>query len=70
MNEDKWIKSPNWTWKTDVKYYLYYLPKEILCAVIGIAQKDHILNEMDWREYLDLACGIADMKAGRLYRYE
>ena len=69
MTDDKWRKNPKWTWKTDVKYHLYYLPKEILSALIGIARKDHILNDMDWREYLDLAHGIADMKAGRWYRY-
>lgn len=62
-----WIRSPKWTWRTDILYWLYYYPIEFLRALYGIAIKDHILNEMDWREYLDLAAGIADMKAGRLY---
>jgi hypothetical protein len=70
MNEVEWKKNPNWNWWTDVKYHVYYLPKEILRAIVGILQKDHILNEMDWREYIDMAHGIADMKAGRWYRYK
>jgi len=32
--------------------------------------KDHILNDMHWLDYIGLAMGIADMKAGRSYRYE
>lgn len=63
----KWIRNPKWAWKNDVLYWLYYYPIEFLKALYGIITKDHILNEMDWKEYLDIAAAIADMKAGRLY---
>jgi hypothetical protein len=69
MNEKNWKKNPNWTWKRDVRFYLYQKPLAILSALKGIAQKDHILNEMDWREYMDLMISMADMKCGRLYTY-
>jgi hypothetical protein len=65
----RWEKSPKWTWKTDVRYHLYQLPLELLRALYGIATKDHVLNGMDWREYLDLAHGIADMKCGRWFTW-
>lgn len=61
-------KNPNWTWKTDLRYHVYQEPLEILKALIGIAQRDNILNEMGYREYLELAQGIADMKCGRYWQ--
>jgi hypothetical protein len=70
MNLFKWKKVDKWTWKSDVRFYFYQLPLETLRAIIGIAQKDHILNDMDKWEYIDLAKGIADMKCGRFYRDE
>jgi hypothetical protein len=61
----KSVKNPKWTWKTDLRYYCYQLPLELFKSIIAMARKDHILNEMGIYEYLDLACGIADMKCGR-----
>lgn len=63
-----WVKNPNWTWKTEVCYYLYFMPKELFKALLGLMRKDHVLNDMNWREYLECSLGIADMKAGRWYR--
>ena len=67
LNEKNWIKT--FGFKENLKYHLYFFPKEFIRALFAIAKKDHILNEMHWLDYIDLARGIADMKAGRLYRY-
>lgn len=61
-------KNPQWTWKNDLRYHFYQEPLEILRALIGIAQRDNILNEMGRIEYLELAQGIADMKCGRFWQ--
>jgi len=60
-------RNPKWTWRNDVKYHLVVLPIEIIRAICGILNGDHKLNQMGWREYIDLAYGIADMKCGRWY---
>lgn len=64
-----WKKNPKWTWKNDVRYWCYQMPLAILRALIGIARKDHILNDMDWKEYVDVMQSFADMKCGRFYTY-
>ena len=64
-----WKKCESYTWKADVRYYLYYLPIEIIKAFLAMKRKDHILNDMSKRDYLGLARGLADCRAGRLYEW-
>ena len=59
-----WKKCESYTWKADVRYYLYYLPIEIIKAFLAMRRKDHIL--MTKRDYLSLARGMADIRSGRL----
>jgi hypothetical protein len=57
-----------WGWRQDIRYYLYQHPIEIIRALIGIAKKDHLLNEFTWIQYIEFAASLADMKSGRFYR--
>lgn len=68
--EMKWIKNPKWTWRSDLKYWLFYYPIEFIRMLHAVAQKDHVLNDMGWREELDCAGAFADMKAGRFWTGE
>ena len=64
--EDEWIKMYNW--KADLRYYIY-LPRFIVCGLLGIYRKEHILNEMSKQDYLSLLCAMCDARAGRFYRW-
>jgi len=66
----RWVKNPKWTLKADILYWLYFYPREYLRTLHAIAEGDHILNGLDWREELGMAAALADMKAGRWYTWE
>jgi len=63
----KWERNPNWTWRNDLKYWLI-LPFEVARVVPDILKGYPALNDMTWREYIEVACSFADCKAGRWYR--
>ncbi len=63
----KLVKSKSWTWKSDVKYWLYRMPLNIIKTIPAILKGEPRINEMEWRDYISLACAMADCQCGRVW---
>ena len=62
------VKNPNWTWRNDLKYYLI-VPFEIIRMIPAILKGEpRKLNDMHWKDYINLARAFADAKTGRMYK--
>ena len=67
MTKMEFVKSENWTRKSDAMY-LVRMPIEVIKVIPAILMGEPKINEMNWFDYIDLANSFADMKCGRLYR--
>ena len=63
---DKWTKNPDWTWKTDLKYYLIVPFVQLDCAIQWLRKKE-LRDEFRFSDVLSLARSIVDMKLERCY---
>jgi len=64
--ESDWIKE--YGLKEEVRYRIY-LPYYLIRAIYGILRGYHKLDDFTITEYIGLAKGQCDCRAGRLYRW-
>jgi len=67
MSKINLVKSKHWTWKSDVRYYLYRMPLNIILTIPAILRGEPKINDMTWRDYIDLAKAMADAQYGRMW---
>ena len=61
------VKSKYWTWKSDVKYYFYRMPLNVIKTIPAILRGEPKTNDMTWRDYIGLAHAMADCQCGRIW---
>ena len=61
------VKSKHWTWRSDVWYWLYRMPSNVILTIPAILRGEPKTNEMTWRDYIGLAQAMADVQCGRMW---
>jgi len=62
------VPNPRWSWKSDLAYYFWHLPKAILSWLWFVLRGKHRRTCLTAREWLDVFLGLADCWADRWYR--
>jgi len=61
------VKSPYWTWKSNIKYWFWRMPLNVLKTIPAILKGEPRINDMTWRNYVGLAMAMADAQTGRMW---
>ena len=65
-----WPKCESWTWKSDFRYYWFWLPVTVAEFTLGWLFSRDSRNEMGLIETIELAEGMADARSGRMFHWK